>query len=170
MTGPRTRWSRVALLAVGGGLAFWLANLAISLTPLAAEYRAALSIPYLPMLVEALFGGLVLGFCVAYALVRRGARMRVTSPVLASMVLSMIALVAVTLLVEVPSKFLAPSGDPGRYFLVGTLFNLVRILALGAMVGFLYRRRTGALGHGERASGRGRQLSGASGPRPSHGA
>jgi len=158
----------VALLAVGGGLAFWLANVAISLTPLAAEYRAALSIPYVPMLAEALFGGLVLGFCVAYALVRRGARMPVTSPVLASMVLSMIALAAVTLLIEVPAKLLTPTGDPGRYFLVAALINLVRILALGAMVGLLYRRRTGVLGPTARASRHGEQLSGARGPGRSH--
>lgn len=42
-------------LTIGGGVAFWAANLAISRTPIAAEYRAALSISYLPMaLVEAL--------------------------------------------------------------------------------------------------------------------
>jgi len=47
----------VLVLAVGGALGFWLANFAISLTPLAADYRAALSIAYLPMLLEALAGG-----------------------------------------------------------------------------------------------------------------
>ena len=37
-------WKKVALLTVAGGLGFWVANFAISLTPVAAEYRAALSI------------------------------------------------------------------------------------------------------------------------------
>ena len=47
-------------LTIAGGLGFWVANFAISLTPIAAEYRAALSIAYLPMLLEALVGGLVI--------------------------------------------------------------------------------------------------------------
>jgi len=59
---------RVLVLAVGGALGFWLANFAISLTPLAADYRAALSIAYLPMLLEALLGGLIIGTCVSYCL------------------------------------------------------------------------------------------------------
>ncbi len=42
-------------LTIGGGVAFWAANFAISRTPIAAEYRSAFSISYLPMaLVEAL--------------------------------------------------------------------------------------------------------------------
>ena len=35
-------------LTIVGGAAFWATNFAISLTPIAAEYRAALSISYLP--------------------------------------------------------------------------------------------------------------------------
>jgi hypothetical protein len=160
MTQARPIWRRVAVLAIGGGLAFWLANLAISLTPLAAEYRAALSISYVPMLGEALVGGLILGCCVAYALVRRGARVPVKRPVLTAIVLSMVALTAVTLLIEVPAKFLTSLGDPVRYFLIGTLFNLVRILALGAVVGFLYDSRGGLLGLSASPARRGDQLSG----------
>ncbi len=140
MTHVRPMWRRVAVLAVGGGIVFWLTNLVISLTPLAAEYRAALSIPYVPMLVEALFGGLTLGFCVAYVLERRTVRLPIKRPVLASMGLSLVALTAVTLLIEVPAKLLTPHSDPVRYFLVGMLFNLVRILALGAAVGLLHDR------------------------------
>ncbi len=44
--------SKVFGLALAGGLGFWVANFAISLTPIAAEYRAALSIAYFPMLLE----------------------------------------------------------------------------------------------------------------------
>jgi len=126
--------------ALGGGLAFWLANFAISLTPLAAEYRAALSIPYAPMLVEVLVGGVVLGFCVSYPLVRLAARIPVKSPVVAGMALSLVALTAVTLILDLPAKLLSPVNDPVRYLLIGALFNAVRILALGAMVGGLYGR------------------------------
>jgi hypothetical protein len=63
-------WGQAARLALAGGLAFWLTNFAISLTPIAAEYRAALSISYLPMLLESLLGGLLIGFCAGYSLLR----------------------------------------------------------------------------------------------------
>jgi len=49
------------LLTLLGGAAFWAANFAISRTPIAAEYRAALSISYYPLLLEALLGGLIIG-------------------------------------------------------------------------------------------------------------
>jgi hypothetical protein len=55
-------------LTIGGGIAFWLANFAISRTPIAAQYRAALSISYLPMRLESLVGGLVVGFCISHLL------------------------------------------------------------------------------------------------------
>ncbi len=58
-------WRRATGLAMVGGSAFWVTNFAISRTPIAAEYRAALSIGYAPMLLEALAGGLIIGFCVA---------------------------------------------------------------------------------------------------------
>jgi hypothetical protein len=133
-------WRVSAVLALGGGLAFWLANFAISLTPLAAEYRVALSIPYIPMLGGALIGGVALGFCVSYALVRLAARIPVKSPVLAGMVLSLVALTVVTLIVDLPAKLLTPTNDPVRYLVIAALFNAVRILALGATTGGLYRR------------------------------
>lgn len=127
-------------LAAWGGAAFWLANFAISLTPIAAGYRAALSISYVPMLIEALVGGLVVGFCVAYVLVRWDEKIPPTSPMLKSVLLSVVALIAATLFVEVPAKFLAPTtASPLQYFLIGAAFNVVRILALGVVIGYLYR-------------------------------
>ena len=35
--------------ALAGAAAFWVVNLAMSMTPMAADYRAALSISYIPM-------------------------------------------------------------------------------------------------------------------------
>jgi hypothetical protein len=52
MTQSKVIWKNVFILAVAGGAAFWLANFTISRTPVAADYRAALSISYLPMLAE----------------------------------------------------------------------------------------------------------------------
>src|SRR4029079_13661986 len=58
-------------LTLAGGLAFWAANFAASLLPIAAEYRAALSIAYVPMLlVGSLIGGLIVGLLVSFFLIR----------------------------------------------------------------------------------------------------
>ena len=139
MTASAAVWRRVLPMAIAGGLGFWAANLAISLTPIAAEYRAALSIPYLAMLIEALLGGLVLGACVAYPLVRYPSN---GSTLVRSVVLSAIALGIVTLVLELPSKFLGGSADPLRYVLIGLLFNVIRIAALAVGIGLVAGRRT----------------------------
>ena len=134
-----TRPKEMTLLSVAGGLGFWVANFAISLTPIAAEYRAALSISYFPMLLEALLGGLVIGFCVSYSLLRFFDKLPTRNPILKSVILSFIALIIVTVLIEVPAKFLAPTNDALRYFLIGTSFNVIRIPALGIVIGYLYK-------------------------------
>ena len=82
-----TRSREMTILTVAGGLGFWMTNFAISLTPIAAEYRAALSIPYLPMLLEALIGGLLIGFCVSYFLLRFFDKLPTKSPILKSVTL-----------------------------------------------------------------------------------
>ena len=130
-------------LAIAEGLGFWLANFAISLTPMAAEYRAALSISYLPMLLEALMGGLIIGFCVSYCLLRFFDNIPATNPILKSVLVSFIALISVTMLIEVPAKLFTTTSDALRYFLIGALFNVLRILALGIGIGYLYDRSTG---------------------------
>ena len=132
-------WRKAFILAVAGGLAFWLANFAISRTPIAAEYRAALSISYFPMLLESLLGGLIIGFCVSYFLLRFFDKIPTQNPILKSVILSFIVLIMVTILLGGPSSFLA-TGDVWRYFLIGTIFNVLRILALGIGIGYLYRR------------------------------
>jgi hypothetical protein len=133
-------WGQASILALAGGVAFWVANFAISLTPIAAEYRAALSISYFPMLLEALLGGLIIGFCVSYSLLRFFDTIPTTNPILKSVLLSFIVLVIVTMLVEVPAKLLTPMSDAWRYFLIGAVFNLLRIPALGVAIGYLYDR------------------------------
>ena len=126
-------------LTVAGGLGFWAANFAISLTPIAAEYRAALSISYYPMLLEALLGGLIIGFCVSYFLLRFFDKIPTQDPISKSIILTFIVLIIVTILIGGPSSFLA-TGNVLRYFLIGTIFNVIRILALGIVIGDLYAR------------------------------
>jgi hypothetical protein len=46
----------------------------------------------------------------------------------------------VTMLIEIPAKFLTPNGDAWRYFLIGTTFNVLRFAALGVVIGYLYDR------------------------------
>jgi len=143
MPQSRAIWKRALMLALAGGLAFWVVNFAISLTPIAAEYRAALSIPYLPMLFESLVGGLIIGFGVSYFLLRFFDKIPARSPILKSVVLSLIVLVIVTVLLQGPASLSSKAGAGVRCFLVGTLFNVLRILALGISVGLLSARRTG---------------------------
>ena len=143
MTQSKEIWRKATILAVAGGLAFWVANFVISLTPIAAEYRAALSISYLPMLLEALLGGLIIGFCVSYFLLRFFDKIPTKNPILKSVILSFIVLIIVTMLIEVPAKFLAPTNDALRYFLIGAMFNVLRILALGIVIGYLYDKLNG---------------------------
>lgn len=126
--------------ALAGSAAFWLANVVISVTPVAAEYRAGLSISYVPMLAQAVAGGLVLGLAVSHVLHRHFDRIPTRTPVAKSIVVSLFALGAVTVLVEVPGKFLTDTENPVRYLVIGAGFNLVRFLALGVGVGAFYRR------------------------------
>lgn len=129
-------------MAIGGGLGFWAANFAISLTPIAAEYRVALSISYFPMLLEALLGGLIIGFFVSYFLLRFFDKLPTKNPILKSVILSFIVLIIVTILIGGLSSFLSTS-DVLRYFLIGTIFNVLRFLALGIGIGYLYKRFDG---------------------------
>ena len=133
----KVSWGKEIVLTIVGGLGFWAVNFAISLTPIAAEYRAALSISYFPMLLESLLGGLMIGFCVSYFLLRFFDKIPTKNPILKSVILSFIVLIMVTILIGGPSSFLA-TGDVLRYFLIGTIFNVLRILALGIAIGYLY--------------------------------
>ena len=126
-------------LTIGGGVAFWAANFAISLTPIAAEYRAALSISYLPMIVESLIGGLIIGFFVSYFLLRFFDKIPTKNPILKSVIISLIALVIATILTLVPHSFLGQR-DVLHYFLIGIMLDAPRFLFLGIVIGYLYRR------------------------------
>ncbi len=137
---PRGIWARTVGLGLAGAAGFWLTNFGISLTPIAAEYRAALGIAYLPMLVEALLGGLIIGFSVSICLLRFSDRLPTTSPLVNAVLLSLIALIVATVLIEVPAKLLTSTDADLRYFLIGTAFNTFRFLALGVVIGSLHGR------------------------------
>ena len=129
-------WRKALILSMAGGLAFWVANFAISRTPIAAEYRAAMSISYYPMLLESLLGGVMIGLCVSYFLLRFYNKIPAQNPILKSVILSFIVLAIVTILLGGPSSFYA-TNNVLRYFIIGTTFNLIRILALGMAIGYV---------------------------------
>ena len=133
---PLSGWRRPA---VAGAVAFWSANLVISWTPIAASYRSAFSVAYVPMLVEAALGGLLIASVVALVLMRYAERIPGTGPLSQALWLSAAALVLLTLCVEVPSKLLSGVSDPGYWLLVATVFNVIRVLALGVAVGLVTR-------------------------------
>jgi hypothetical protein len=131
---------KVLVLTLVGGLAFWLANFAISRTDIAAEYRAAMSISYFPMLLESLIGGLIIGLWVSYPLLRFFDRIPGEDPILKSVLLSSLVLVIVTFVLGGPSSFFV-TNNVLRYFIIGTVFNLIRITALGIAIGFVCKRQ-----------------------------
>ncbi len=129
---------RMTRLTLAGGLAFWTANLAISLTPIAAAYRAALSIPYWPMTVAALVGGLILAGCVSGLLLRYGDRLPGALPLGKALILSMVALAVVEAF-----SLVVDADRLSIYHLVGAGLNVPRFLALGAAIGVLCGPNTG---------------------------
>lgn len=139
-TPRREMWARTFRLGLGGAAGFWVMNFAISLTPIAAEYRAALGISYFPMLAEALLGGLIIGLAVSFCLLRFYNRLPTTSPILKAVVLSLIAFIVATVLVEISPRLLMSTNTDLRYALIGIAINILRFLALGVVTGYLHGR------------------------------
>ena len=117
----------------------WLANLVISMTRVDAAYRSALSISYVPMLVEAAAGGLLASGALILLLARYRERVPGAGQVRKALLFGMGALVLLTVLVEVPSKLRSGVADPGHWLLVATVFNAIRVLALGVTIGLVTR-------------------------------
>jgi hypothetical protein len=130
------RFKKTLELGAAGGVAFWATNFATSLIPIAAEYRAELSISYaLMILVESLLGGLLIGFCVSYALLRLYNRIPTETTISKSVTLSLVSLVIIQAFAT-----LLDLGYPPFYILLGAALNIPRFLALGLVVGILYDR------------------------------
>jgi NhaP-type Na+/H+ or K+/H+ antiporter len=139
----RSKRQTLFILTIGGGLAFWATNFATSLLPIAAEYRAALSIAYVPMvLVESLLGGMIVGCCVSYFLIRFFDRIPTEDPIAKAEILSVVALVIATVVIQGAASLWVNDGL--HYFLIGAMLNVPRFLILGTAVGYLYKRLNGS--------------------------
>jgi len=133
-------YRRLLTLTIGGGIAFWATTFVFSLLPIAAEYRAALSISYLPMiLVQSSIGGMVIGCCLSYFLLRFFDKIPTRNPILKSTMLSFVALGIASILVQVAAS---GTSDALNVFLTGVMLNLPRFLALGIVIGYLYKSTT----------------------------
>jgi hypothetical protein len=134
-------YTRALVLAIGGGVAFWVTTVATSLLPIAADYRAAGSNWSIESVwVGSLVAGMILGGCVSYSFLRLFDRIPTSDPVLKAATLGFVALVVATLLVDVPRSLLPGPGDALRYFLTGILLNAPRFLLLGTATGALFKR------------------------------
>jgi len=129
-------YKKLYKLTVAGGAAFWITDFVISVSPIAAEYRAAFSISYLPMaLVEALVGGLIIACCVSCSLLRFFEKIPARNSIVKVLILSFVAMA----LIEVLSTLVNPS-NASVYLLIDTGMNVPRFLALGIGIGYLYKR------------------------------
>jgi hypothetical protein len=127
-------------LTVAGGAAFWIVDFAIILSPISAEYMAAFSISSLPLaLFEALVGGLIIACFVSYFLFRFFDKIPTKHSILKALILSFVAVVVI----EVLSTF-GNLSNAYVYLLIDTVMNIPRILALGIVIGYLYKRLYGS--------------------------
>ena len=132
---------KLLMLAAAGGAAFWIIDFVISVSPLAAEYKAAFSISSLPVaLAEALVGGMVIALCVCLFLLRFFDRIPGKTPVFKALILSFAAM----LMIEVLSSLANPN-NASVYLLIDTGMNIPRFLALGIVVGHLYDKLDGGV-------------------------
>jgi hypothetical protein len=132
---------KLIMVTAAGGAAFWITDFVISVSPIAAEYKAAFSFSSLPVaLVEALAGGLIIGCCVSYFLLRFFDRVPGKKSIFKALILSFFVMV----IIEVFSAL----GNPAHasiYLLLDTGMNAPRFLALGLVIGYLFDKQIGKI-------------------------
>jgi hypothetical protein len=135
-------FKKLCILTLGGGIAFWATTIATSLLPIAAQYRAAFSNWSVQTVwVASLFMGMLIACVVSYSLLRLLEKLPAMNPILESVGISCIALVIAIILIDVPTSFHGPLDDRViYYFFIGVIFNIVRFLFLGAVIGYIYKR------------------------------
>jgi hypothetical protein len=133
-------YKKLFIMTFGGGVVFWATTIAISLLPIAAEYRSVFSKASIQTVwVASLPAGLIIGCCVSYSLLRYFDKIPTKNPILKSVIISLIALVLMTILNLVPHSFLGQR-EVMHYFLIGIMLDAPRFLFLGIVIGYLYGR------------------------------
>jgi hypothetical protein len=135
-------YKKLFKLTIGGGVAFYAITIVFSLTPFAAEFRAALSISYVESaLIEPFIGGTIISCCLSYFLLRFFDKIPTKNPILKSVILGFVALGIVFILLGVAAS---RSSDAFRVIVTGAVFNLIRFPSLGIVIGYLYKRLYGS--------------------------
>ena len=135
-------YKKLFKLTIGGGVVFWTITFAFSLLPIAAEFRAALSISYVQMiLVESVLGGMIISCGLSFFLLRFFDKIPTKNPILKSVILSFVALGIVSILVGVAAS---RTSDALHVFLIGVTLNIPRFLFVGIVIGYLYKRLYGS--------------------------
>ena len=135
-------YKKLFKLTIGGGVVFWAITFAFSLLPIAAEFRAALSISYVQVvLVESVFGGMIISCGLSYILLRFFDKIPKKNPILKSVILGFVALGIVSILVGVAAS---RTSDALHVFLIGVTLNVPRFLFVGLVIGYLYKRLYGS--------------------------
>jgi hypothetical protein len=144
MSQSKEIWKKIIVLAVVGGLTFWVISILTSLLPFTADYRVARWSAE-TVWVGSLPAGLVIGFLVSFFLFYFFGKIPTKNPILKSLILSLIALAIGSILLEAPASF--RTSDALYYFLFGTVLNVPRFLFVGVAIGCLYswRYRSGAV-------------------------
>ena len=132
----RTFPKKLLMLAAAGGVAFWIIDFIMAISPIAAAYKAAFLISSLPLaLAEALAGGLVIALCVGFFLLRFFDKIPGKKPIFKALILSFFIMV----LIEVLSALGNPA-NASLYLLLDTGMNVPRFLALGLAIGYIFAR------------------------------
>jgi hypothetical protein len=136
-------YKKLFTLTIGGGLVFWAVTFPFSLLPIAAVFRAALSISYVQMiLVESLIGGIIISCGLSYILLRFFDKIPAKNPILKSAILGFAALCVDLILVYVAAS---RTSDTLNIFLIGTVLNIPRFLFAGVAIGYLYKKMYGSV-------------------------
>jgi hypothetical protein len=133
----RDSLKKLFTLAVAGGAAFWITDFMIAVSPMSEAYKAAFSISLLPVaLVEALAGGLMIACCVSFFLLRFFDGLPGKNSIHKALILSFSAMAII--------EVLSALGDPSHasvYLLLNTGMNAPRFLALGLVIGWLFKKQ-----------------------------
>jgi len=135
-------YKKLFKLTIGGSVEFWAITIAFSLLPIAAEFRAALSISYVQVVIyDTLLVGIIISCYVSYFLLRFFDKIPTKHPILKAVILSFVPYVMVLILLGVATSLL--EGDGLYVFLIGATLNVPRFLFLGIVIGYLYKRLYG---------------------------
>jgi hypothetical protein len=135
-------YKKLFKLTIAGGVVFWAVTFPFSLLPIAAVFRAALSISYVQVvLVESLIGGMIISCCLSYILLRFFEKIPTKNPILKSAILGFAALCIDLIMVYVAAS---RTSDTLNIFLIGAVLNIPRFLFVGVAIGYLYKRLYGS--------------------------